>query len=77
MAALQKKGYVQHVEDTATEDTGRVWYLTHFTTRQNKFMVVYDGSACYKQTALNQHILSGPDLLTHLHMSSLACAKVR
>ena len=66
MDALQKKDYVQRVEDTDTEDTATIWYLTHFATKQDKFRVVYDGSACYKQNALNQHTLSGPDLLTHL-----------
>ena len=48
MAALQKKGYVQRVEDMDTVDTGRIWYLAHFATEKNKFRLVYDGSACFK-----------------------------
>ena len=66
MAALQKKGYVQRVKDTDTQDTRTIWYLMHFATKQNKFRMVYDGSTCYKQNVINQHILSGPDLLTPL-----------
>ena len=67
MANLQKKGYVeQPVDDADVEVTSRIWYLTHFATRQSKFRVVYDGSAHHRQNALNQHILSGPDLLTPL-----------
>ena len=66
MAALLKKGYVQRVEHTNREDTATIWYLTHFATNQNKFRIVYDRSACYKNKALNQHILLGLDLLTPL-----------
>ena len=66
MADLQKKGYVERVEHPETTNTGNVWYLTHFATKQNKFRIVYDGSACFKNNVLNRHILSGPDLLTPL-----------
>ena len=51
-------------EDTLNPNP--IGYLTHFPTKQSKFWVVYDGSAKYEGTCLNDHILSGPDLLQPL-----------
>ena len=45
---------------------GKVWYLPHFSMKQDKFRVVYDSSAEFQNKSINNEILSGPDLLVPL-----------
>ncbi|XP_013412394.1 uncharacterized protein LOC106175106 [Lingula anatina] len=57
--------------EEAPDDTikGEVWYLPHhgvYHPQKGKLRVVFDCSATYKQTSLNQHLLSGPDLTSSL-----------
>ena len=64
------KGHVSQVldEDLSRED-GRVWYLPHhgvIHVRKNKLRVVFDASARFAGSSLNDHLLSGPDLSSSL-----------
>ena len=64
------KGHVSQVpdEDLSRED-GRVWYLPHhgvMHVRKNKLRVVFDASARFAGSSLNDHLLSGPDLSSSL-----------
>jgi len=48
---------------------GEVWYIPHFAVRhpkKKKLRVVFDCSATYAGTSLNDHILQGPDLTNNL-----------
>ena len=63
---LREEGYIEPVPSNETVKPGRVWYLPHFSTKQNKFCVVYDGAAKFHERAINNEILSGTDLLVLL-----------
>ena len=62
------KGDAEEVKDDGGE--GEKWYIPHhgvFHPRKpNKLRVVFDCSARYKGTSLNDHLLSGPDLTNNL-----------
>ncbi|XP_076858013.1 uncharacterized protein LOC143512031 [Brachyhypopomus gauderio] len=62
------KGDAEEVQDTGVE--GEKWYIPHHgiyhTKKPDKLRVVFDCSASYKGTSLNDHLLSGPDLLNNL-----------
>ena len=45
---------------------GKVWYLTHFSTKQNKFKAVYNASAKFPGICINEVIMTGLDLLESL-----------
>lgn len=50
--------------------SGNVWYIHHqgiyHPTKPNKIRVVFDCSAKYDGTALNDHLLAGQDLTNGL-----------
>ena len=45
---------------------GRVFFLPHFATKQEKFRVVYDGSVEFQNQSNNAEILPDSDLLVSL-----------
>lgn len=75
-----KRDYVEFMEDIFRDgDAGRikkklepgaVWYIPHqgvyHPKKTNKIRVVFDASAKYEGTALNDHLLTGPDLTNGL-----------
>jgi hypothetical protein len=68
---LLTKGYaVQIPSNHLRNDTGKVWYLPHHAVyhpmKPNKIRVVFDCSASYEGTALNDRLLQGPDLTNTL-----------
>ena len=64
------KGYASPVPPGELDrDDGRVWYLPHhgvFHPRKGKLRVVFDCSAKYAGTSLNDQLLQGPDLMNSL-----------
>ena len=55
--------------DVHTHSLGGAWYLPHHGVmhpQKNKLRVVFDCSARYQSTSLNQHLLQGPDLMNDL-----------
>ncbi|XP_063828939.1 uncharacterized protein LOC135078268 [Ostrinia nubilalis] len=69
MTQLIEKGYAEEAA-TAPSTTGRIWYLPHFPVlhpaKPGKVRPVFDAAARTKGTCLNDHLLSGPDLLQSL-----------
>jgi hypothetical protein len=63
---LKSEGYIEAVPKEEINKPDGVWYLPHFSTKQSKFRVVYDGSAGYKGKVINDEIFSGPDLMVPL-----------
>ena len=65
-----KKGYMERAPEKDSEETrGKVWYLPHHGVvhpQKDKLRVVYDCSAKYQGTSLNQELLKGPDLANNL-----------
>lgn len=65
-----EKGYAEKVPDHELQGTtGRKWYLPDhgvMHSQKDKIRVVYDCSAQYKGTSLNQELLKGPDLANNL-----------
>ena len=64
------KGYAERVPvtDLGRED-GKVFYLPHYpvvSTKKDKVRIVYDCSATYQGTSLNNQVLQGPDLTSKL-----------
>ena len=59
-----RKVHVNLDEDSKDQP---VWYLLHHpVVRPDKLRAVFDCSACYKGTSLNDQLLSGPDLTNSL-----------
>lgn len=49
--------------------SGEVWYIPHFAVKhpkKDKLRVVFDCSAMFKNTSINDHLLQGPDLMNSL-----------
>ncbi|GBP07108.1 hypothetical protein EVAR_90645_1 [Eumeta japonica] len=68
MKALVNKGYAERGPLHRTEN--RTWYLPHFPVinamKPGKIRVVHDAAAKTKGVSLNDHLLTGPDLLQSL-----------
>ncbi|GBP82982.1 hypothetical protein EVAR_39671_1 [Eumeta japonica] len=68
MKALVNKGYAERAPLHRTEN--RTWYLPHFPVinamKPGKIRVVHDAAAKTKGVSLNDHLLTGPDLLQSL-----------
>ena len=63
---LKDEGYIERVPSDDPLIPGKVWFSPHFSTRQDKFRVVYDGSAEFHNRSINAEILPDPDLLVLL-----------
>ena len=71
MNDIIQKGHAERVPDSelGTND-GSVWYIPHHGVyhpqKKDKIRVVFDCSARFQETALNDHLLQGPDLTNTL-----------
>ena len=69
MNEIIRKGEAEEVHDQGKE--GEKWYIphhgVHHSKKPDKLRVVFDCSAKYRGTSLNDHLLSGPDLLNNLN----------
>ena len=65
---LLKEGYA--VRASTTQAPGRTWYLTHHPVfhpaKPGKIRVVFDCSAKFRGSSLNDHLLQEPDLTNSL-----------
>ena len=63
-------GHIEEVpKDTLLDTTKKSWYLPIFpivNPKKDKIRLVYDASAKYKNTCINDHMLQGPDLNNNL-----------
>ncbi|XP_028395694.1 uncharacterized protein LOC114519723 [Dendronephthya gigantea] len=70
MEDLLSKGYAQCVQDNKTGPLNTYWYLPHHPVfhpkKPEKTRVVFDCSAKYRGTSLNDQLLQGPDLTNSL-----------
>jgi hypothetical protein len=71
MNNLLINGYAKKIPmDQLNTDTGKVWYIPHHAVyhpmKPNKIRVVFDCSATYDGTSLNNCLLQGPDLTNSL-----------
>ena len=67
MNEVLNRGDAEEVSSLAQE--GAKWYIPHhgvYHPKKNKIRVVFDCSARFKGTSLNNHLLSGPDLTNSL-----------
>lgn len=68
MSALLEKGYAE----VAPQSTGNIktWYLPHFPVinpmKPDKVRIVHDAAAKTRGVSLNDHLLTGPDLIQSL-----------
>ncbi|KAL3973900.1 serine/threonine kinase 17 [Sarotherodon galilaeus] len=69
MSEILEKGDAEEVQNEAKE--GERWFIPHHgiyhPQKPDKLRVVFDASAKYRGTSLNDHLLSGPDLLNSLN----------
>lgn len=67
MEALIEKGYA---ERAPPEKSSRTWYLPHFAVtnpmKPGKIRIVHDAAAKTKGVSLNDHLMTGPDLIQSL-----------
>ena len=70
MEDLLSKGYAQRVQDNKIGPLNTHWYLPHHPVfhpkKPDKTRVVFDCSAKYRGTSLNDQLLQGPDLTNSL-----------
>ena len=70
MNEVFQRGEAEKVDiDLKDSNSGKVWYVPHFGVRhakKGKLRVVFDCSARYRDTCLNDHLLQGPE-----HMNSI------
>ena len=67
MSNLLKDGHAVEVVDTNTNLDALVWYLIHFwVITSDKFRVVFNPSAKYKNCSLNSQLINGPDMNNNL-----------
>lgn len=68
MSDIIERGDVEEVQDNGV--SGEKWYIPHHgiyhPTKPEKLRVVFDCSAKHKGTSLNEHLLSGPDMINNL-----------
>ncbi|XP_030581660.1 uncharacterized protein LOC115777804 [Archocentrus centrarchus] len=68
MNDIIKRGEAEEVQDDGL--SGEKWYIPHHgiyhPKKPENLRVVFDCSAKYKGTSLNEHLLSGPDMLNNL-----------
>ncbi|MEL7338835.1 MAG: DUF1759 domain-containing protein [Bacteroidota bacterium] len=68
MEEVIDKGYAQR--STSDVSDGKLWYIPHFgvydPNKPGKIRIVFDCSAEYGGTSLNQNLMSGPDLTNQL-----------
>nr|XP_033494102.1 uncharacterized protein LOC117264333 [Epinephelus lanceolatus] len=68
MSEVIEKGDAEEVHDKGKE--GERWYIPHHgvyhSKKPQKLRVVFDCSAKYKGASLNDHLLSGPDMINNL-----------
>lgn len=68
MEDVIEKGDAEQIVDGGSE--GEKWYIPHHgvyhAKKPDKLRVVFDCSARHKGTSLNDHLLSGPDMLNNL-----------
>ncbi|XP_077393414.1 uncharacterized protein LOC144030741 [Festucalex cinctus] len=68
MEDVIERGDAEEIKDDGIE--GEKWYIPHHGVRHakkpDKLRVVFDCSARYQGTSLNDHLLSGPDMLNNL-----------
>ncbi|XP_026015330.1 uncharacterized protein LOC113016608 [Astatotilapia calliptera] len=69
MEEVIERGDAEEVHDDGKE--GEKWYIPHHGVfhdkKPGKLRVVFDCSAKYKGTSLNDHLLTGPDLMNNLN----------
>lgn len=69
MEEIIEKGDAEEVHDDGKE--GEKWYIPHHgvfhAKKPDKLRVVFDCSAKYKGTSLNDHLLTGPDMINNLN----------
>ena len=70
MKNIIDKGFAEEVPKNEVVQSGQGWYLSHHGVyhplKPEKIRVVFDASALYGGTALNSHLLVGPDLINPL-----------
>ena len=71
MTDLISKGHAEKIPAEENDSTeGRTWYIPHHgvynAKKPGKIRVVFDCSAEWKGQTLNQHLLSGPDLINNM-----------
>ncbi|XP_054872902.1 uncharacterized protein LOC111584426 [Amphiprion ocellaris] len=68
MSDIIERGDVEEVQDDGIP--GEKWYIPHHgiyhPKKPEKLRVVFDCSAKHKGTSLNEHLLSGPDMINNL-----------
>ena len=70
MNDLLSKDYARGVPEPTKSEDGKMWYLPHYAIyhpkKLNKVRVVFDCSAKYRETLLNNQLMQGPDLTNSL-----------
>ena len=70
MKTIIEAGDAEIVPKSENPPPGSIWYIPHFGVyhpkKPSKIRVVFDCSARFQDTCLNDHLLQGPDLLNSL-----------
>ena len=69
MEHIFNEGYAEEVYDTP--DDGSTWYILHHglwhPRKSEKIKVMFNCTAKFRDTSLNDYLLTGPDLINALH----------